>query len=364
MKKNLLITLLLLVLLGLISISCTGCLSWLFPEPNNPPVVTSASITTATVGLSYTYDVNATDPDGDTLTYSLTISPTGMTINSSTGLISWTPISAQIGDNNVTVEVSDGKLTDTQTFTITVGSEATDPTGGSEVTTSRRAVMWELFVGPACNRCASIMGDVITLRKEYGYDELVILEEYGWDYGDYTGWGIADVISRYIDYSYYIGSNEGGFPAAYFNGVNQFVYYGDRGYTNYKAAIEAEIDKPFIVSITAGYSVSGRTVTINGNITNVSADALNNLVVEAMVYENDVYSEKWEKNVDHVVRDIITYKESGQTIDSLSAEESYEFSLTSSNLSKVHDMSNIHVVVYVQLPNSPTKEIIQALYIE
>lgn len=355
MKKILLIVL----LLGIISISCTGCLSWLFPDSNNPPVISSTPPTTATIGLTYTYDVNATDPDGDTLTYSLTNNPSGMTINSATGVIYWIP--TELGDYNVTVEVSDGKLTDTQTFTITVG---TDSTGGSEVTTSGRAVMWELFVGPACNRCASIMGDVITLRQEYGYDELVILEEYGWDYGDYTGWGIADVISRYIDYSYYIGSNEGGFPAAYFNGVNQFVYYGDRGYTNYKAAIEAEIDKPFIVSITAGYSVSGRTVTISGNITNVSADVLNNLVVEAMVYENDVYSERWGKNVDHVVRDIITYKESGQTIDSLSAGESHKFSLTSSNLSNVHNMSNIHVVVYVQLPNSSTKEIIQALYIE
>ena len=89
-------------------------------EENKPPTITSTPITTATVGVLYTYYVNATDPDSDTLTYSLTTNPSSMTINSSTGVISWTPTSAQIGDNNVTVKVSDGGLFDTQSFIITV----------------------------------------------------------------------------------------------------------------------------------------------------------------------------------------------------------------------------------------------------
>ena len=87
---------------------------------NQPPTITSTPINAATVGVLYTYYVNATDPDGDTLTYALTTSPTGMTINSTTGVINWTPTSAQIGDNNVTAKVSDGDLFDTQSFIITV----------------------------------------------------------------------------------------------------------------------------------------------------------------------------------------------------------------------------------------------------
>ena len=90
------------------------------PAVNLAPTITSSPITTAIVGVAYIYDVEATDPDGDTLTYSLTTNPSGMTIDSATGVISWTPTSAQIGDNNVTVEVSDGPLSDTQSFTITV----------------------------------------------------------------------------------------------------------------------------------------------------------------------------------------------------------------------------------------------------
>jgi hypothetical protein len=89
---------------------------------NDPPNITSTPDTTATQDVLYTYDVDATDPDvGDTLTYSFTTSPAGMTINSSTGVIQWTPTNAQVGDNAVVVEVQDqAAATDTQSFTITV----------------------------------------------------------------------------------------------------------------------------------------------------------------------------------------------------------------------------------------------------
>ena len=85
---------------------------------NSSPVIESDPVTTAKEGVAYTYDVEATDPNGDALTYSLTTSPTGMTINSNTGVISWTPTAA--GSFEVTVEVSDSSKSDTQSFTITV----------------------------------------------------------------------------------------------------------------------------------------------------------------------------------------------------------------------------------------------------
>jgi len=43
-----------------------------------------------------------------------------MTINSDTGVISWTPTEVQIGENEVVVEVSDESKSATQSFTITV----------------------------------------------------------------------------------------------------------------------------------------------------------------------------------------------------------------------------------------------------
>jgi hypothetical protein len=56
----------------------------------------------------YTYQVNAVDSDGDSLTYSLKSGPKGMTINSSTGLIKWNVPSEFIGKTSFTVSVSDG----------------------------------------------------------------------------------------------------------------------------------------------------------------------------------------------------------------------------------------------------------------
>ncbi|MCB1967469.1 MAG: hypothetical protein KDI64_15935, partial [Candidatus Accumulibacter sp.] len=59
---------------------------------NHPPRITSTALTSATAGVAYRYDVEATDPDaGDVLGWSLVSSPTGMSINPASGLIEWTP---------------------------------------------------------------------------------------------------------------------------------------------------------------------------------------------------------------------------------------------------------------------------------
>ncbi len=91
---------------------------------NDTPTFTSKPVTEATVGNEYKYDVNASDPDIlDTLVYSLTIKPEGMTIDKSTGLIKWTPTENQAGVNDVAVRVEDGSknpASSTQPFTIKV----------------------------------------------------------------------------------------------------------------------------------------------------------------------------------------------------------------------------------------------------
>jgi hypothetical protein len=56
----------------------------------------------------YSYQVKATDPDGDTLTYSLKSSPEGMTIDPSAGLFQWVVPPDFTGEKNVTVVVTDG----------------------------------------------------------------------------------------------------------------------------------------------------------------------------------------------------------------------------------------------------------------
>lgn len=87
---------------------------------NRTPVIESDPITTAKEGAIYTYDVEAVDPDGDTLEFSLLVHPTGMSINSTTGVITWTPTEDQVGENEVVIKVSDGSKSTTQSFTVTV----------------------------------------------------------------------------------------------------------------------------------------------------------------------------------------------------------------------------------------------------
>ena len=109
---------LVLVSLLLVSFLLVGCGTTPPIIDNYTPVITSDPITTATVGEEYTYDVDATDPNGDTLTYSLIRNPSGMGINENTGLITWGY--PTVGNFGVTVEVSDGLLSVTQPFTIVV----------------------------------------------------------------------------------------------------------------------------------------------------------------------------------------------------------------------------------------------------
>ena len=76
-------------------------------EGNRSPMITSTAATGIRLGVGqqYVYDVDAGDPEGDTLTYELTDAPEGMTIDPATGRIEWT---AAFIDKRVVVAVSDG----------------------------------------------------------------------------------------------------------------------------------------------------------------------------------------------------------------------------------------------------------------
>jgi RHS repeat-associated protein len=74
---------------------------------------------------NYTYQVTATDPEAEALTYSLLTAPAGMTIGSTTGLIAWHMTSADAGDHEVVVQVQDAAgLTNTQHFTLRIVANA------------------------------------------------------------------------------------------------------------------------------------------------------------------------------------------------------------------------------------------------
>ena len=227
---------------------------------------------------------------------------------------------------------------------------------------NQRVVMVELFVAPTCPNCPKAKDAMAQLLEQYGFDKLVVLEEYGWDIEpDYTGWATAETIDRFKWYADSLGISRHT-PDTYFNGLNQSVHSNASNYNNYKAAIDKELAKAPKIKISASSSIdtNNLTVSINGSIENISSENLTDLVVGVMIYEDSVYLGSEGKNVNHVVRDIITSEE----IVSFTSGAIQEFNLSSEILNNVKNMNNIHVVVYVQAPNSSTKEILQAAYIE
>lgn len=95
---------------------------WTFTTIDNlPPIIQSEPIETATEDVEYIYDIEAFDFNNDILTYQLSSYPTGMTINSSSGLISWVPTNDQVGDHPVIALVADGNGgIDMQNYILTV----------------------------------------------------------------------------------------------------------------------------------------------------------------------------------------------------------------------------------------------------
>ncbi|MBI5657568.1 MAG: putative Ig domain-containing protein, partial [Geobacter sp.] len=99
------------------------------------PMITSVPVLEVAAGSTYNYDVDATDPNGDALTYSLLSAPAGMVIDPNTGVITWTPpVGQPQTGNDVTVQASDpAGHTDTQSFSIYIIVDADNDTYDNRV---------------------------------------------------------------------------------------------------------------------------------------------------------------------------------------------------------------------------------------
>ncbi len=120
--------------------TCTGATDqqWTLPTGSgsgtgNTVTVTGPGSQSSTVGTAASLQIKASDSgSGQTLSYGATGLPAGLSINSSTGLISGTPTAA--GTSNVTVTARDGTgATGSTSFTWTVSAGGT---GGSCGTTN------------------------------------------------------------------------------------------------------------------------------------------------------------------------------------------------------------------------------------
>jgi hypothetical protein len=89
-------------------------------ETDNPPVFTPVSLQTVDEGRAFGFTVVAQDPDTPArpLAYSVVSGPAGLQINSTTGMIAWTPDERQ-GPNSYPVEIRANEVNGTRSATLT-----------------------------------------------------------------------------------------------------------------------------------------------------------------------------------------------------------------------------------------------------
>ncbi|XZE22599.1 FG-GAP-like repeat-containing protein [Pirellulaceae bacterium SH449] len=74
---------------------------------NLAPTIQSTAPGNAVVGQAYVYTLQGTDPEGDSLTYSVRSAPAGFDIDAVSGVITWTPQTSDIGTVTIVLTASD-----------------------------------------------------------------------------------------------------------------------------------------------------------------------------------------------------------------------------------------------------------------
>jgi len=124
---------------------------------NRAPTISGAPPTSVTAGQAYSFRPTASDPDGQTLTFSIVNPPTWATFNSATGALTGTPTSSQVGTySNIVITASDGSLSASlPAYSITV----------ADVQTGSATLRW---TPPTLNEDGSPITNLSGYRIYYG----------------------------------------------------------------------------------------------------------------------------------------------------------------------------------------------------
>ncbi|MGY6630140.1 MAG: putative Ig domain-containing protein [Wenzhouxiangella sp.] len=89
--------------------------------PNQPPYFTSSPSLAAVVGQPWTYAAEAVDPEFQPLQFSLAAAPAGMSVDSDSGVLAWTPVTASPNAVDVSLVATDPEGAEAvQQFTLQV----------------------------------------------------------------------------------------------------------------------------------------------------------------------------------------------------------------------------------------------------
>ena len=206
-----------------------------------------------------------------------------------------------------------------------------------------RVVLVELFTSH-CPQCKIVEPILEELAEEYERTEMVLVE--------IGTWGDAITVGGNDRYKWYLpDTNQRETPNTLFNGSNQRIWKV-ASKDSFKSMIDKELAKEAKISINISKTEDSGSTTLSGSIKNISTSALNNLVINGMIFkDNSIVGEKYI--VSKIIKDTT---EIGVTLAS-GAEQSFEFILE-----ELSWAFNINGVIFVQ--DSSTKEILQAIYVE
>ena len=124
---------------------------------NSPPTISGTPPATVLAGQAYSFTPSASDPDGDSLTFSVSNQPSWANFDSNSGELSGTPTIGDVGNySDVSISVSDGQATASlPMFSVTV-----DQSGASSATLS--------WTAPSMNNDGSPLTDLAGYNIYYG----------------------------------------------------------------------------------------------------------------------------------------------------------------------------------------------------
>jgi len=127
---------------------------------NSPPTISGTPSKSVTAGSAYSFTPTASDPNGNTLSFSISNKPSWATFSTTNGRLSGTPSSSNVGTfSNISIKVSDGKATvSLPTFAITVNPSTSSSSGTATLS----------WTAPTRNTDGSTLTNLAGYRIYYG----------------------------------------------------------------------------------------------------------------------------------------------------------------------------------------------------
>lgn len=222
------------------------------------------------------------------------------------------------------------------------GNEGEGEGEGEGEPQTKKVVLVEAFVADGCAICKKVEPHLEKLAKEYGRDEMILVEIVPWL--TYTTKNGGD---RYKWYGM-----SGGTPQIIFNGLTYKPLTGNTSYSAIKSKIDAQLRSTPKISIQASRTEEGGVTIISGTITNIGDTDLSNMVINCMTFrDNGVFPYHVNK----------IYDDKKESVDFLAAGNTKSFSL---NLGDVNWKGlQLDGVIFVQDTTS-NKLIRQSLFID